>query len=253
MIYIISKIVSFFIDPIIWIVAFVIAGRLLRHRVWKRRCYIYAFVTLLIFSNTWLLNQIWDRYQWQPVSMDQIPSAEAGILLGGLSSFDETLNMGFFGPSSDRFIQTNRLYEQHKIKSILITGGNIKFFREQTFSEAEFLGNSLVEAGVPRDRIHLETKAKNTLENARLSKRILDSLKIRGPFIIVTSAVHMPRAVKIFRKAGLDVIPFPSNYLVTKDETRFKISHLAPSTATLLNWSTLLREWMGLAQLALVG
>ena len=63
----------------------------------------------------------------------------------------------------------------------------------------------------------------------------------------------MPRAVKIFKKAGLEVIPFPSNYLVTKDDTRFKLSHLAPSTTTLLNWSIILREWMGLAQLALVG
>lgn len=253
MIYIISKIISFFIDPIIWIIAFIILGRLLRHRLWKRRCYIYAFITLMIFSNTWLLNQIWDQYQWQPVSMEQVPPTEAGILLGGLSGFDEQLNMGFFGPSSDRFIQTNRLFQKDKIKSILITGGNIKFFREQTFSEAEFLGNNLVDAGVPRDRIHLETKAKNTLENARLSKLMLDSLQIRGSFTIITSAIHMPRAVKIFKKAGLEVIPFPSNYLVTKDDTRFKLSHLAPSTTTLLNWSIILREWMGLAQLALVG
>jgi uncharacterized SAM-binding protein YcdF (DUF218 family) len=99
----------------------------------------------------------------------------------------------------------------------------------------------------------METKAKNTLENARFSKKILDSLQLEEPVILITSAVHMPRAVKVFQKAGMQVIPFPSNYLVTKDNTKFRPNYLVPSANALLNWSTLFREWMGLVQLALVG
>lgn len=212
-----------------------------------------AIACFLLFSNSWLVNNVWDRYQWQPVAMDRMPNASCGILLGGLSGYDENLQMGFFGPTADRFIQTNKLYDAGKIKNILITGGNAIFVKEQAYSEAEFLFNNFASLNIPRQHLFMESKAKNTLENARFSKKMLDSLQLKEPVILITSAVHMPRAVKVFQKAGMEVIPFPSNYLVTKDDTAFRLKYFVPSANALMNWSALLREWMGLAQLALVG
>lgn len=253
MIFIISKIISFFIDPVIWIILLLLAGRFTRHRLWKKRLYRLAILCFLLFSNSWLLNNVWDRYQWQPVAMENLPKVESGILLGGLSGYDEKLKMGFFGPTADRFIQTNKLYDAGKINNILITGGNAIFVKEQAYSEAEFLLNNFAALKIPREHLFMETKAKNTLENARFSKKMLDSLQLKEPVILITSAVHMPRAVKVFQKAGMKVVPFPSNYIVTKDNTTFKLQNLVPSLNALINWSSLLREWMGLAQLALVG
>jgi uncharacterized SAM-binding protein YcdF (DUF218 family) len=253
MIFIISKIISFFIDPVIWIILLLLGGRFTRHRLWKKRLYRFAIGCFLLFSNSWLLNNVWDRYQWQPVAIENLPKVDWGILLGGLSGYDESLKTGFFGPTADRFIQTNRLYDAGKINNILITGGNAIFVKEQAYSEAEFLLNNFIELKVPRENLFMETKAKNTLENARFSKKMLDTLNLKQPVILVTSAIHMPRAVKVFHKAGMEVIPFPSNYVVTRGNTKFSLYSLIPSASTLINWSTLFREWMGLAQLALVG
>ena len=115
MIFILSKIISFFIDPVIWIILLLLAGRFTRHRLWKKRLYKLAIGCFLLFSNSWLVNNVWDRYQWQPVAMENLPKVESGILLGGLSGYDEKLKMGFFGPTADRFIQTNKLYDAGKI------------------------------------------------------------------------------------------------------------------------------------------
>jgi uncharacterized SAM-binding protein YcdF (DUF218 family) len=253
MIFIISKIISFFIDPMIWIVLLLIIGKMTRHSIWKKRWYTSALICFFLFSNSWLLNQIWDKYQYQPVALESLPKTEAGILLGGLSGYDEQLKMGFFGPASDRFIQTNRLYDAGKINHILVTGGNAIFVKEQSYSEAEFLVNNFAELKIPQERIFKETKAKNTLQNAQYSKALLDSLQLKGPVILVTSAIHMPRAVKVFKKAGMDVIPFPSNFQVTKDATVFTPRQLIPSASALLNWGILLKEWIGHVQLAIAG
>lgn len=253
MIFIISKIISFFIDPMVWIVGLLLFARLTHVRIWKKRCYTAAVVCFLFFSNPWILNNIWNAYQWKPVPLKDVPSSDVGILLGGLSGYDEEWKMGFFGQTSDRFIQTNRLYDAGKIRNILVTGGNAIFVKEQSYSEAEFLVNSFRELEIPEVHLLKETKAKNTLQNARFSKDIMDSLHLKGPVVLVTSAIHMPRAVKVFRKAGVDVIPFPSNYMVTQGNTHFTWGSLMPSPAALLNWSSLLREWVGLVQLALVG
>jgi uncharacterized SAM-binding protein YcdF (DUF218 family) len=253
MIFLISKIISFFIDPVIWIVLLLIIGRFTRHRVWKKRCYRFAVIVFFIFSNPWLMNVIWDKYQWQPVSMEQLPNADAGILLGGMSGYDETLKKGFFGQTSDRFIQTGRLYDAGKISNIIVTGGNAIFVKDQSYSEAEFLVDNFKDLKIPAEHLFMETKAKNTLQNASFTKAMLDSMHLKAPYILITSAVHMPRAVKVFEKAGVPVIPYPCNYVVTKDFTRLTLRNMVPSPFPLLNWSGLLREWMGLAQLALVG
>lgn len=253
MIFIISKIISFFIDPLIWITLLLIVGRVTRHRVWKKRCYRGALIVFVVFSNPWLMNVIWDRYQSQPIAMEQLPKADAGILLGGMSGYDETLKKGFFGQTSDRFIQANRLYDAGKINNIIVTGGNAIFVREQSYSEAEFLVNNFRDLKIPAAHLFMETKAKNTLQNARFTKNMLDSMHMSAPYILITSAVHMPRALKVFEKAGVPVVPYPCNYIVTKDMTKLTWRNLIPSAFPLVHWTSLLREWMGLAQLALVG
>ncbi len=62
--------------------------------------------------------------------------------------------------------------------------------------------------GAPGDRIVLERESRNTRENATESARIV---RERGwkSLVLVTSAMHMPRAAATFRKAGLEVDLLP--------------------------------------------
>jgi uncharacterized SAM-binding protein YcdF (DUF218 family) len=251
MMFILSKIISFFIDPVIWIVLLLTIGWLVRNRRLKKRLYLWSIIVFLFFSNGWIVNNIWNLYQSQPVEIDTIKPCSAGILLGGLAGYDESLKKGFFNQTSDRFIQTVRLFETGKISNIVVSGGNAIFVKESGYNEADFLVKNLLDLQIPSTHIISETKSRNTLENAAFCKKMLDSMGFKGPYVLVTSAIHMPRALKVFKKAGVEVIPFPSNYVITESATEFSFRYLVPSANALILWSVLLREWLGHIQLAI--
>ena len=68
---------------------------------------------------------------------------------------------------------------------------------------------------VPEDALWYETKSLNTYENALHTRQILDKNGI-SHIVLVTSAVHMPRALALFEKQGFSVIPAPTDYNVTQ-------------------------------------
>jgi uncharacterized SAM-binding protein YcdF (DUF218 family) len=68
--------------------------------------------------------------------------------------------------------------------------------------------------GIPGQDLIIENQSRTTFENAMYTKKIIDTLKLRPPFVLVTSAMHVPRAEQVFTKAGLPVIAFPSDYRV---------------------------------------
>jgi len=73
----------------------------------------------------------------------------------------------------------------------------------------------LKQMGVAQDRLIIEDRSRNTYENAVFSKQ---QAAQDGNWVLVTSAIHLPRAVGVFRQAGWKVIPWPSNYLTGGDE-----------------------------------
>ena len=75
--------------------------------------------------------------------------------------------------------------------------------------EADFVIRLFEKLGVPRDRIIVERKSRNTVENAAFAKQLVMP-KPGERWLLVTSAMHMPRAVGVFRKAGLPSMPIPS-------------------------------------------
>ena len=66
----------------------------------------------------------------------------------------------------------------------------------------------LIDLGVPADAITDEAKALNTIENIRNVRAIIG----KGRVALVTSAYHMPRALQLAARAGLDVGAFPTDY-----------------------------------------
>jgi len=249
--FIISKIIGLLIDPIMWIIALLAIGYLSRRRWLRTKLYISALVLFLVFSNPFLMKNVTYRYQSNAIELAEGERYDAAILLGGLAGLDEDRNKGIFNQAADRFIQTARLYETGKVKKILITGGDSRIFKKIEYKEAEFIASNLMDLQIPSRDILIEGKARNTIENARFSKRILDSLDSKGPFLLVTSALHMPRAVKAFRKEGIDIRPYPCNFGVTGSDTDFNADNFVPKGYVLSAWNSLFREWMGLLQLSI--
>lgn len=194
-----------------------------------------------------MIDNIWYGYQWKPTQLTE--RFHTGILLGGMAGYDEDAGQGFFGSASDRFIQAARLYHTGQIKRILVTGGNAIFVKKKDYNEADFIARNLEDLKVPREHILLERKARNTIQNAAFSKQILDSAG-NSSSLLITSAIHMPRAMKVFNKAGMAVVPYPCNYRVLSPDTDFTWKSLIPNQEAFNRWTLILKEWVGLIQLA---
>jgi uncharacterized SAM-binding protein YcdF (DUF218 family) len=236
-----SAVLSGVLSPFNWLIVLLLVACMVKKRSLKKTALILALFVFIVFGNAALLN--WYAKTWQPKPVVLSPSAEysCGIVPGGFASPDADAN-GYFNATADRFIQAVKLYKTGHIKHILISGGNGKE-NEKSFREAAWVRGELVSVGIPDSVIFTEDKSNNTKENAIYSKQILDSLHLTPPYLLITSAFHMPRAALVFKKAGVDVVPFPCNYNIGRGS--FSAWDLIPTPSTLLGWDAFLKETVG--------
>ncbi|MDA8110798.1 MAG: YdcF family protein [Betaproteobacteria bacterium] len=121
---------------------------------------------------------------------------------------------------------------------VLVSGGKPDGGRE---SEAELMAVALVrDFGVPvKWREGLST---DTNQNARFSAGILRDAGVKR-VILVTSAIHMPRAAARFLAAGLAVVPAPTDYLAQRAHTPVDFF---PAARGLERSSAAFHEWIGI-------
>lgn len=132
------------------------------------------------------------------------------IVLGGAldaASYYANRGSGYTG-SIGRIIEAARLARRHPSARLIVAGGPEL---ASGHSEAEAARDLLGELGVASDRIELETKSRNTSENAEFVKRIADPRRGQH-WLLVTSAFHMPRAMGCFRAAGFPIEAFPVDF-----------------------------------------
>jgi uncharacterized SAM-binding protein YcdF (DUF218 family) len=233
-----STVLSFLLSPLNWIIILLIAGYFLR-KIWlKRICRTLALFIFLVFGNSWLLN--WYAKQWQPAPV-VIPAGKVyscGIVPGGFASPDAEEN-GYFNATADRFIQALKLYKQGKITHILISGGNGKIDKKN-FREGAWVKGELITMGVPDSVIFVEDRSNNTSDNAINARQMLDSLQLKPPYLLISSAHHLPRASLLFEHAGIPADQFPCNYVAGRGSS--DISDLLPTLSGLMGWNFYLKE-----------
>ena len=113
--------------------------------------------------------------------------------------------------AAERLIEGAHLARLHPEARVLFTGGSPNPWTPQA-NESEFASRVLLDMGVEKDRLLIEDKSRNTYENAVFSRALAPD-RGEGNWILVTSALHMPRSVGVFRRAGWKVLPWPVNYL----------------------------------------
>jgi len=133
------------------------------------------------------------------------------VLSGGLKPRgpDGSLLERLYGNSTERIVAAARVYREHGFGHVIVTGASLDDGPRTDMAEA--MAQMLVALGVPRDRIHLEPEALDTKQNAIFSARLIRELPV-DRIVVVTSALHMPRAVWEFQRAGLTVIAAPVDY-----------------------------------------
>lgn len=233
-----STILSFFLSPFNWIASLLIISFIIKAPHLKKIFRISAAAIFLIFSNSWLLNAYAKMWQPQPHNIAADAPYSAAIVLGGFGSTDENVN-GYFNTSADRFIQAVKLYKIGKVQHIIISGGNGKMDQKE-FREAVWAKSEMETLTVPDSVILCEDRSDNTADNAAYTKQMLDSAHFAPPYLLITSAQHIPRASLIFKNAGLTTVAFPCNYIAGKDGNSFK--DILPDPDKLLIWNKYLKE-----------
>jgi len=241
MFFFVSKIIAALLVPWYWIVSLLVWRFFAKSPMLKRRLEIFTLLLIFLFSNKAIYNSIMFAWQPQPVTLPAGTTYSAGIVLGGYESFDQYGN-GYFNGSSDRFIQTLKLYHQKKIKKIVASGSHVINGEAQPTT---FVKNEFIAMGVQPADVLFDDKSRTTFENAVFSGKLLGQIGLQPPYLLITSAQHMPRALLVFKKAGLAVLPFPCNYEV-RSETFKWYEYLLPSGTVLQEWPYLLKELAGI-------
>lgn len=241
MFFVISKLLIFLLSPVNWVLFCVILGLLVKPGKRKKRLLYTALIVFLVFSNPLLLNLFARKWQPAPAIIPGGKIYSSIILLGGMAGSDSQ-DEGYFNSASDRFIQALKIYRQGKAKYLVITGGNGNLLNNK-FKEAPWLAREFNSVGIPDSAIIIEDRSRNTLENAAFTKRIFDSLHIGPPYLLITSAHHMPRALLAFRKEGITADGFPANYLAGKE--KYSLADLVPDPGVLIKWEVYIKEVAG--------
>ena len=241
MFFIFSKLFYFFICPLSWVFLLLILGLLIKKPKLKRRLLLSSAIVLIIFSNPFLLEQFAKRWDISPVPLKKSGSYSCAIVLGGFTS-EEAQKQGSFNGSSDRFIQGLKLLTTGKVTHILISGGNGLLIHDN-FKESDWVKTQLEQFKVPDSAILIENHSRNTIENAAFSKVILSNSKLPPPYVLVTSAFHMRRSLGIFTKSGIDVLPYPCNYMAGKSNA--SLLQFIPDVDPLYKWNYYIKEVIG--------
>ncbi|UAY53282.1 YdcF family protein [Ferruginibacter albus] len=233
-----SVIIGFFISPFNWIVLLIILSFFVKTDKIKKRYWYAALIIFLLFSNNFLLEFYARWWNAKPRDVSADKPYSCGIVLGGFAGPDEHGN-GFFNITADRYIQTVKLYKQGKIKHILISGGNGKD-EVSSFTEGAFAKQQMIIMGIPDSVIYCEDKSTNTADNAAYSKILLDSLSLKPPYLLITSALHVRRATLIFKNNGIETIDYPCNYV--NGISKLDFLDVLPDPVDLFQWKPYLKE-----------
>src|SRR3989442_5423475 len=211
-----SKIFGFFAIPSNLVVSIGMLGLLLLRTVLARAGRPLAFASLIVLAilglspiGNALIIPLEERFpRW-----DATRGAPDGIIvLGGAISPDvsSARDEVALNEAAERLTVVAELARRYPDARIVFSGGSGALIYDEG-AEAPLALRLLESLGIPRTRITLEDRSRNTVENAVLSKAIAQP-KPGERWLLVTSAHHLPRAVGVFRKAGFPVEAYPVDW-----------------------------------------
>jgi uncharacterized SAM-binding protein YcdF (DUF218 family) len=206
------------------------------------------FYSLIIAFLVWLLSI-------SPISNSMLSYLESGytfpktprsdvIILLGERFLPKVHDISGIGTPSGlmlaRIMAAAKLQRNINVPIIISHGRKTK----NNVSESLIAKRYLIELGVPVDMIIFEGKSRDTYENAKYSKELCKKFGFQNP-IIVTSAYHLKRAMLSFKKIGMTVNPFPSNFL-SSENRKYQWNSFLPGYENSRNSSIAIKEYFGL-------
>lgn len=245
MFYFLSKAFTFLLMPYTWALILLTLGLFLKRPNLKKWSLRAALILLYICSNQFVVNGLLNAWEYPPMPISQIEQPyDVAILLSGITHpLKEPKDRVYIKVNPDRIMHTAMIYQKGLVKKVLVTG-TYAVPNGPVFDEATDIKTVLMLAGVKESDIILETKAKNTRENAVFSAKILKEQFPNQRYLVVTSAFHCRRAKACFDKVGIEVEMFGTDFL-GRDSLYGFGSYIIPSEESLYRLSTVIKELTG--------
>ena len=185
---------------------------------WRQRCRssmalgALAFFWLWAWSmpvlSHWLGSVVENQYPQAPIASYE-PAQAIVVLGGGIAPPSGKSAEVDLNAAADRVWFAARLFHAGKAPLVLVSGGSDP--ERDAYSEAHASAVFLADLGVPAQAIVLEEASRNTRQNAAFSAALLKARGINH-ILLVTSALHMLRAMALFAAQGLQATPAPTDF-----------------------------------------
>ncbi len=140
------------------------------------------------------------------------------------------------GDSLYRLVEGIRIYRLMPGSKLVISGGVIP----DPVTNARVVSDVARQIGIPVQDTVVEERPSDTVEEARLLKGLLGN----RPFILVTSAAHMKRAMSIFQNFGMQPVPAPTDFII-KNRPGGAVESALPNCGNLWISQRVIYEWLG--------
>ncbi|MDX2255047.1 MAG: YdcF family protein [Pseudanabaenaceae cyanobacterium bins.39] len=208
-----------------------------------------AISILWLSSNNLCSQWLVQSLEWQYLPSAELPQAEAIVVLGGGTRPRIAPRPWYeVNEAGDRILYGSWLYKQGKAPLLIVSGGRADWLGEGGNPESEDMAAIAQLMAVPSEAIMQEPKSLNTYENAIYTRQILVGRQI-NKILLVTSALHMPRSLQIFRKIGIEAIAAPTDFLSVKtnnDKGLGILLELLPNPDALRNSTNAIKEYLGI-------
>ncbi len=206
---------------------------------------LYAMAIFPLGSS--MLHPLENRFQTNPPLPQEV---EGIIVLSGSISADKSKlwNQTEVNAAVDRELAFIKLARRYPHAALVYSGGSSNLLAQEN-KAADVARRLFSELGFNPERITFERESRNTWENARLTFQNVQP-ELKRPWILITSAFHMPRSVGVFCKTGWPVIPYPVDHY-SSPEPSFKPGFSLAGRSGILDMAV--HEWLGLLAYRLTG
>jgi len=188
-------------------------------------------------------NRFLDLVEVQEWDAAAVAEADVIVLLGGglVEGVPDFSGAGAPAPDAmGRVVDTVRIHHRQP-RPIIFSGGSVAGGEP----EAPVIRRLLMDLGVPASDIILESESRDTAENAAYVRRLMDAHGFRRA-VLVTSGYHLPRALHLFRRAGIDCTGYPAN-LQAERKRQLNYLDFFPTADNFRKSVTAMTELLGLA------
>jgi uncharacterized SAM-binding protein YcdF (DUF218 family) len=247
----ISKLLAFGLKPLFWVGSLLLLAVVPRFRHLQNKLIIWALGIFLVCGNSILVNEWALLWEDEPRNWPeaQVPVA---VVLGGYSGYDSGRERVNFNQAAERYMAGLEIMLTKRAKYLILSGGSAAILHKP-FYESRHARTSLGKLGIDTNLIIMDFASRNTFENGVETKRMLDSLGVESPVLLVTSAFHMPRSRAIFQKLNIPIQPYPVHFLGNRAREYSPSAWVIPSGRAFEDFETLLREIVGYSAYRLTG